>query len=169
MWFLTVFASESIFIIVKVGGLCKENMRGKLRFVQMLPLAAASCHMTPVWQALASAYCNFPSPQTEFDEGEADMHRTSALCERDFSTVEWSLCPCFMCGPRSTSVLGLRILQSYVPLRAGRCESLPHMKYRTGGDISQLLLNPAFIYNRSSGYLIKPQLITLNLNLSIGC
>ena len=87
------------------------------------------------------------------------MCRASALYEQDFSTVEWSLCPCFMCGPRSTSVLGLRILQSYVPLRAGRCESLPHMKYRTGGDISQLLLNPAFIYNRSSGYLIKPQFV----------
>ena len=63
------------------------------------------------------------------------MCRTSALCEQDFSTVEWSLCPCFMCGPRSTSVLGLRIVQSYVPLRAGWCESLPHMKYRTEGDI----------------------------------
>ena len=47
---------------------------------------------------------------------------------------KWSLCPCFMCGPRSTSVLGLRILQSYVPLRAGWCESLPHMKHRTEGE-----------------------------------
>ena len=85
------------------------------------------------------------------------MCRASALYEQDFSTVEWSLCPCFMCGPRSTSVLGLRILQSYVPLRAGWCESLPHMKYRTEGGISQLLLNPALPYNRSRGYLIKPQ------------
>ena len=88
------------------------------------------------------------------------MCRTSALCEQDFSTVEWSLCPCFMCGPRSTSVLGLRILQSYVPLRAGRCESLPHMKYRTEGDISYLMLDPASAYNRSDGgqsYLHKPQ------------
>ena len=77
------------------------------------------------------------------------MCRTSALCEQDFSTVEWSLCPCFMCGPRSTSVLGLRIVQSYVPLRAGRCESLPHMKYRTEGDSSHLLLNLASTYSRS--------------------
>ena len=70
---------------------------------------------------------------------------------------KWSLCPCFMCGPRSTSVLGLRILQSYVPLRAGRCECLPHMKYRTEGDISYLMLNPESAYSRSGGYLIKPQ------------
>ena len=89
------------------------------------------------------------------------MHRTSALCEQDFSTVEWSLCPCFMCGPRSTSVLGLRILQSYVPLRAGWCESLPHMKYRTVGDISHLLLNLASTYRQGRGYLIKPQFTSL--------
>ena len=85
------------------------------------------------------------------------MHQTPVPYGQDFSTVEWSLCPCFMCDPRSTSVLGLRILQSYVPLRAGRCESLPHMKYRTEGGISYLMLNPASAYSRSRSYLIKPQ------------
>ncbi|MBS6465818.1 MAG: hypothetical protein KH381_03635, partial [Clostridium sp.] len=51
---------------------------------------------------------------------------------------------------------------SYVPLRAGRCESLPHMKYRTEGDISHLMLNPESAYSRSDGgqsYLRKPQLV----------
>ncbi|MDD6266969.1 MAG: hypothetical protein PUA92_03690, partial [Clostridium sp.] len=64
--------------------------------------------------------------------------------------------------PRSTSVLGLRILQSYVPLRAGWCESLPHMKYRTEGDISYLMLDPASAYSRSDGgqkHLHKPQFV----------
>ena len=54
------------------------------------------------------------------------------------------------------------IIQTYVPLRAGRCESLPHMKYRTEGDISQLLLNPASAYSRSDGgrsCLHKPQFV----------
>ena len=82
-------------------------------------------------------------------------------CRQEFRSCRWSLCPCFMCGPRSTSVLGLRILQSYVPLRAGRCESLPHMKYRTEGDISYLMLNLASAYNRSRGHLIKPQFVKI--------
>ena len=107
-------------------------------------------------EALAAAV--FPSPQTEFDE---EGWTCTRLRFRDGRIlVQWirSLCPCFMCGPRSTSVLGLRILQSYVPLRAGWCESLPHMKYRTEGDISHLLLNLASTYRQSRGYLIKPQL-----------
>ena len=40
------------------------------------------------------------------------------------------------------------------------CESLPHMKYRTEGDISYLMLNPASAYSRSGewNHLYKPQL-----------
>ena len=85
------------------------------------------------------------------------MHRTSALCELDFSTVKME-------------PLSLFYVQSYVPLRAGWCESLPHIKYRTEGDISHLLLNPASAHSRSGGgqsYIHKPQVHKISPCISI--
>ena len=76
------------------------------------------------------------------------MCRASALYGQDFGTVKME-------------PLSLFYVQSYVPLRAGRCESLPHMKYRTEGDSSYLMLDPASAYSRSGvgqSCLHKPQL-----------
>ena len=62
------------------------------------------------------------------------MHQTPVPCGQDFSTVKMEPLSLF-----------------YVPLRASWCENLPHMKYRTEGDISYLMLNPASAYSRSGG------------------
>ena len=80
-----------------------------------------------IWQKLRLLQFSISPNRIWWGEG-LTCTRLRFLAGRISVQWKWSLCPCFMCGPRSTSVLGLRILQSYVPLRAGRCESLPHMK-----------------------------------------
>ena len=45
---------------------------------------------------------------------KSHLMREGGDMRQDFQSCKWSLCPYSMCGPRSTSVLGLRIVQSYV-------------------------------------------------------
>ena len=52
-----------------------------------------------------------------------------------------SFCHILLWGSRSTLALRLCSLQPYVPLRAGRCESLPHRSHMTGSDGGQSYLH----------------------------
>ena len=52
-----------------------------------------------------------------------------------------SFCHILLWGSRSTLALRLCSLQPYVPLRAGRCESLPHRSHMTGSDDGQSCLH----------------------------
>ena len=70
------------------------------------------------------------------------MQQTPVPCGQDFSTVKMEPLSYISCAAlEARRYLDCVLCSPMYPLRAGRCESLPHMKYRTEGDISYLLLN----------------------------